>query len=52
VGIDPYRFIEETDQLKKTLVTEAVDEALAKMQKRDHNLAIDIANQVGKLLEG
>lgn len=52
VGVDPYKFIEEKDELKRVLLVEAADEVLKKMEIRDHNLATEIANKLSKIFEG
>jgi hypothetical protein len=52
VGIDPFMYLEEKDDLKRYIYAEIAQEAIRIRERRDHSLAVDIANQVGKTFGG
>lgn len=51
LGLDPMRFLETKDGFERTLMTIVGKEMVELRQKMDHSLAVDIANQVGKLFK-
>lgn len=51
-GLDPMTFLEETDESKRSLL-QAVGRAATELRRREaHNLAVQITNNVGKMLGG
>jgi hypothetical protein len=51
LGLDPMRFLYTREELERNLMLEVGRRMFEKKQLMDHNLAIDIANQVGKLFK-
>lgn len=45
-------FIEESDPIRLALMYEVAKRVLDIQETKDHNLAVDIANQVGKTFGG
>jgi hypothetical protein len=51
VGLDPLRFLYAKDEFERQLMLHLGKKMSKWQQQRDHNLAVDIANQVGKLFK-
>jgi hypothetical protein len=51
LGIDPMRFLETKDPFERNLLIELASKISEYKTKMDHNLAVDIANSVGKLFK-
>lgn len=51
LGLDPLRFIETTDPLERVLMSELAKGIWEQKKILDHNLAVEIANAVGKLFK-
>lgn len=51
LGLDPMRFLETTDGLERAIMLLVAQEVVNVRTKLDHSLAVDIANQVGKLFK-
>lgn len=51
LGLDPLRFLETTDGFERMLMLELGRLILKQKQILDHNLAVEIANQVGQLFK-
>jgi len=49
LGLDPMRFLETKDGFERTLILVVAKEIGEIRAKMDHSLAVDIANQVGRL---
>ena len=49
LGLDPFRFLESRDSFERALLMELHNQVLEVRKTMDHNLAVDIANMVGKL---
>lgn len=49
VGIDPTRFLLTKDSVERTTYLKVLERAVELKKVLDHNLAIEIANAVGKL---
>jgi hypothetical protein len=50
VGADPWRLLTQTDPLESAILQMALARAIELQEIRDQNLAIRIANAVGKAL--
>jgi len=51
LGLDPMRFLTTTDGFERTLMLVVGQKVGEYRQKLDHSLAVNIANQVGKLFK-
>lgn len=51
LGLDPMRFLESRDDAERNLMMELAKRISEHKLNMDHNLAVDIANQVGKLFK-
>lgn len=51
LGLDPMRFLETKDGLERSIMVELGRHMAELKGKMDHSLAVDIANQVGKLFK-
>jgi hypothetical protein len=51
LGLDPMRYLETKDGFERNLMVVVGQEIANARQRLDHNLAIDIANNVGKLFK-
>lgn len=49
LGLDPMRFLETRDPFERNLMATLAGEIAKARRKLDQNLAVEIANQVGKL---
>lgn len=49
LGLDAMKFIQTRDEDDRNFMVELGKRIAEHKQKMDHNLAVDIANQVGKL---
>lgn len=52
LGLDPMRYIESTDSDERYLMTQLGQQIYDFRRDLDHNLAVDIANAVGKVFKG
>jgi len=50
--MDPMRYLKTTDGFERDLMLSIATRVVEIEDRRDHNRAIDIANQVGKMLSG
>ena len=50
--MDPLRFLKSTDQLERDVIIEIVELFEERREQHERNLAIQIANQVGKVFGG
>lgn len=48
-GIDPLRFLYTTDSLERAMLKKLLDMTMKNKEILDEKLAVNIANQVGKL---
>lgn len=51
LGLDAMRFLETRDDFERTLMLELAKRIEEQRRKLDHNLAVDIANSVGRLFK-
>jgi hypothetical protein len=51
VGMDPLAFLKTTDGFERNLMLAVADRMMHYRQMLDKNLAVEIANQVGKLFK-
>ena len=51
LGLDPMRFLETKDGFERQLMLMVAKQVGEYKQKMDHSLAVDIANNVGKLFK-
>jgi hypothetical protein len=51
LGLDPLKFLETRSTLERALLIELHNRTLKVKQTMDHNLAVEIANQVGRLFK-
>jgi len=51
LGIDPWRFLATRDSLERNVMVAVANEMVKIRQTMDQNLAILIANQVGRLFK-
>ena len=51
LGMDAMKFLETKDGFERNLLIELAERTAKFRQQLDHNLAVDIANSVGKLLK-
>jgi hypothetical protein len=51
LGLDPFRFLYSRDAMELSLLTELHNQVLEIRKMMDHNLAVEIANNVGKLFK-
>lgn len=51
LGLDPLRFLESRSSLERSLLIELYNRTLKARQIMDNNLAVEIANQVGRLFK-
>lgn len=51
LGLDPMKFLETRDDIERNLMVELGRRIYQHKRDMDHNLAVDIANNVGKLFK-
>jgi len=51
LGLDPMEFLRTRDDFERNLMQRVGERMVHYRQLMDHNLAVDIANQVGKLFK-
>jgi hypothetical protein len=51
LGLDPMKFINTRDDVERSFMAELARRISEEKSRMDHNLAVDIANQVGKLFK-
>jgi hypothetical protein len=51
-GMDPMRFLETDSDLERRIMMAVSAAVLDQQEKRDHNLAVQIVNGVGKMFGG
>jgi len=49
LGLDPFRFLESRDMNERAMLTTLANEIYEVRKIMDHNLAVEIANTVGKM---
>jgi hypothetical protein len=51
LGLDPFRYLETRDMLERVMLIELYNHTQRVRKIHDHNLAVEIANQVGQLFK-
>jgi len=51
LGLDPFRYLYSRDTDERILMIELSNEMIEVKKIMDHNLAVDIANMVGRLFK-
>ena len=51
LGLDPWKYLYCKDPVERALFHEMAEQIHELQETRDHNLAVEIANQVGRLFK-
>lgn len=51
VGLDPLQFLNAKDDITRNIMVKIQDELVKLQHIKDHNLAVAIASQIGKLFK-